>query len=169
MRIIRILLIAAVAATALPSPSVAGERDRFINLFGGFLFNSTLHGSVGYERELKYGNAYELSAELGDRWEVDPACGRVCSESFWNNYYWDGAAVYKKCLKRYKNSTLRGFAGVQAGAVTRSFFFGLTAGLEYNIVLPSGIQLSFQQKNQVNFRRGDDFRNGILVGVKFPI
>lgn len=159
----------ALAILALPLRAVAGENDQFIKVDGGFLFNSTLHASIGYEKELAYGNAYELLAEVGDRWEKDPVCGKVCRESFFNNYYWDGAAIYKKCIKRYKNSTLRLFGGSQFGAFRRSFFFGITAGLEYNYVLPNGIHLSIQQKNQVNFRRGDDFRNGILVGIKIPI
>lgn len=163
------IAIIAIAILSLPMRAVAGENDQFIKVDGGFLFNSTLHASLGYEKELAYGNAFELLAELGDRWERDPACGKVCRESFFNNYYWDGAAVYKKCVKRYKNATLRLFGGSQFGAFRRSFFFGITAGFEYNYVLPCGIHLSVQQKNQVNFRRGDDFRNGILVGIKFPI
>lgn len=163
------IIIALAVLSLLPAKSVAGEKDQFINLQGGFLFNSTLHASIGYERELKYANAFELMAEVGDRWEVDPVCGKVCSESFFNNYYWNGAAAYKKCIKRFKNSTLRAVVGTHVGAFRRSVFFGLSAGLEYNIVLPSGIQVSLQQKNCVNFRRGDDFRNGLLIGIKIPI
>ena len=61
----------------------AGEGDQHVTVNAGFLFNSTLNASVGYEKELKYGDAIELFAEAGDRWHKDPVCGKVCNESFW--------------------------------------------------------------------------------------
>ena len=153
----------------LSIPAVAGENDSYFNTFAGFLFPSTIHATLGYEKELRYGNAYQLSADMGNRWEVDPVCGKVCRESFWANYYWHGTADYKKCISRYKNSTLRMFGGVQAGAVNRSFFFGMNGGFEYNYAMPCGVMLSVVQLNQINFRRGDSFRNGLLVGIKLPL
>ena len=149
--------------------AMAGENDSFFNTFAGFLFPSTIHASLGYEKELRYGNAYQLSADIGNRWEVDPVCGKVCKDSFWSNYYWHGSFDYKKCIRRYKNANLRLFGGVQAGAVNRSFFFGINGGFEYNYALECGVMLSIQQLNQINFRRGDSFRNGLLVGFKIPL
>ncbi len=78
----------------------AGQGDEYFSLNGGFLFNSTLNATLGYERELSYSDALEFYGEVGDRWEKDPVCGKVCRESFFNNYYWDGGIAYKKCLKR---------------------------------------------------------------------
>ena len=39
------------------SLAFAGEGDQFVNVNAGFLFNSTLNASIGYEQELPYGNA----------------------------------------------------------------------------------------------------------------
>ena len=103
-----------------------------------------------------------------DRWEEDPVCGKVCRESFFKNYYWDGGVAYKKCLKRMKNSTFRLRLGPQMGAVRGSFFMAVECGLEYNLVFPNRVQLSITQKNQVSFLHGDSFRNGLLVGLKIP-
>ena len=146
----------------------AGQGDEFFTLNGGYLYNNTLNATLVYERELAYTDALELYAEVGDRWEEDPVCGKVCRESFFNNYYWDGGIAYKKCIKRMKNSTFRFRFGPQMGAVRGNFFMALECGFEYNVVLPNRVQLSITQKNQVSFLHGDSFRNGLLVGLKIP-
>ena len=46
------------------SLAFAGEGDQFVNVNAGFLFNSTLNASIGYEQELPYGNAVELYGEI---------------------------------------------------------------------------------------------------------
>ena len=130
----------------------AGQGDGYLSLNGGFLFNSTLNATLGYERELSYTDALEFFGEVGDRWEVDPVCG----------------VAYKKCLKRMKNSTFRLRLGPQMGAVKGRFFMALECGFEYNVILPNRVQLSVTQKNQVGFLHGDSFRNGLLVGLKIP-
>ena len=146
----------------------AGNGDEYLTLNGGFLFNSTLNASLGYERELSYTDALELFGEAGNRWEKDPVCGKVCRESFFKNYCWDGGIAYKKCLKRMKNSTFRLRIGPQMGAVKGQFFMAVECGFEYNVVFPNRVQLSVTQKNQIGFLHGDSFRNGLLVGLKFP-
>ena len=97
---IAICLIAVITARA-------GDGDEFFTLNGGFLFNSTVNATFGYERELDYGNAVELFGEVGNRWHEDPTCGKICNKIFWKDYYWGGGILYKKSLKRFKNSTLR--------------------------------------------------------------
>ena len=146
----------------------AGEGDQHVTVNAGFLFNSTLNASVGYEKELKYGDAIELFSEAGDRWHKDPVCGKVCNESFWKAYYWDGGIVYKKSMKKYKNSLLRFRFGPVFGAHTGDYFFGLDAGFEYSYIFPNEIRFTVTQKNNVNFLHGDSFRNGLLVGVSIP-
>ena len=146
----------------------AGDGDGYLTLNGGFLFNSTLNASLGYERELNYRDALEFYGEVGNRWEKDPVCGKVCRESFFNNYYWDGGIAYKKCLKRMKNSTFRLRIGPQMGAVKGLLFMAVECGFEYNVVFPNRVQLFVTQKNQIGFLHGDSFRNGLLVGLKIP-
>ncbi len=147
---------------------MAGEKDEYFTLNAGFLFSNTLNATFGYERELTYGNAIELTGEVGNRWQRDPVCGKVCNEVFWKDYYWDGGLLYKHCIKKYKNSNLRLRIGPQFGAHTGDYFFAVEGGLEYNYVFPSGIQFTLIQKNQVSFLHGDPFRNGVLIGLKIP-
>lgn len=87
--------------------AIAGEKDEYFTFNAGFLFNSTLNATFGYERELTYGSAIELTGEVGNKWQRDPVCGKVCSDVFWKGYYWDGGLLYKHCLRKYKNSNLR--------------------------------------------------------------
>ena len=35
----------------------AGDGDQYFNISGGFLFNSTVNATLGYEHELSYSNA----------------------------------------------------------------------------------------------------------------
>ena len=147
----------------------AGNGDGFFNLNAGFLFNSTLNATFGYERELSYSDAVELFGEMGNRWRKDPVCGHVCDESFWKDYYWGGGVLYKKQLRRFKNSTLRFRIGPECGAHTGDYFFAVEGSLEFNYVFPNRMQFSVIQKNQVGFFHGDTFRNGIILGLKCPI
>jgi len=123
---------------------------------------------VGFEHELRYGNAWELSFEAGDRYSKDPVCGKYCSDVFWKGYYWAAGAAYKKVLAKGKNSSFRIKGGPQFGAYKGDFTYGGEISFEYNIQLENGVQVSLIQKNQVNFNHGDDFRNGILVAFKIP-
>ena len=146
----------------------AGDGDRFFNVSGGFLFNSTLNATLGYERELSYTNAVEVFGEVGNRWRRDPLCGSTCQYMHEEYYYWGGGILYKKDLKRFKNSTLRFRFGPECGAYTGDYFFAVEGGFELNYVFPNRVQLSVIQKNQVGFFHGDTFRNGLLVCVKIP-
>ena len=142
----------------------AGNGDQFFTVNGGFLFNSTLNGTLGYERELSYSDALELLGEIGGRWH-DADGGTT----FKTDYYWGGGILYKKSLKRYKNASLRLRFGPECGAHTGDWFFAVEGGLEFNLVFPNRVQLSVVQKNQVGFIHGDTFRNGLLIGIRVPI
>ena len=142
----------------------AGDGDEFLNVGGGFLFNSTLNATFGYERELRYSDALELFGEIGDRWHESGG-----ETTFKTDYYWGGGVLYKKNLKRYKNASLKLRFGPECGAHTGDWFFALEGGLELNLSFPNRVQLSLVQKNQVGFINGDTFLNGLLVCVKCPL
>lgn len=160
--------ILAIIALTMSLMARAGEGDSFLTTGAGFLFNSTLDATLGMERELAYDDAVELFGEAGNHWQRDGACGRICKESFWRGYYWDGGILYKKSLKRLKNSRLKLRIGPVAGAVKGRFFMGVEGGIEYNYIFQSGLQLSLIQKNNVCFLHGDTFRNGLLLSLKIP-
>jgi hypothetical protein len=147
----------------------AGDGDKFINANVGFLMPKTLNASIGWERELANGHAFELFAEAGNHWQRNPETGRVDNENFWKGYYWDGGLLYKHRLAKYKNSALRFRLGPVFGAVQTEYFFGAEAGFEYDIFFRSGVQLSLIQKNNVGFMHGDTFRNGIMIGLRVPL
>ena len=159
----------ALAIVMTSSLSWAGDGDNRIAVQAGLLFQNTLNAQIGFEHELKYGNAYELFFEVGDRYRRDPVCGKFCSDVFWKGYYWSGGAAYKKVLAKGKNTIFRIKGGPQFGAYKGDFTYGGEISFEYNIQLEIGVQITITQKNQVNFKHGDDFRNGLLVGFKLPL
>jgi hypothetical protein len=164
----KIFLSLLVGFTFFPQ-AFAGNGDQFFTVNAGFLFQNTLNASFGYERELNYDNAFEIFGEAGDRWERDPECGKVCSKSFWKNYYWNGGVVYKKSIVRWRNSTLRLDVGPVAGAYRGDYFFGAEGSFEYNYTFRGGGKFTLKQKNNVCFMHGDTFRNGLTIGVKIPL
>lgn len=155
------ILIALVAVLGIFTQATAGERDR-ISVNAGFLFPKTLNATVGYEMEMRNGNAIEVFGELGNQWQ-SPTC-----HMFWKGYFWDGGAQYKYQLKKFKNGNFRIFGGGQIGAVEKKIFIGLRAGFEYNYVFANNWEISVQELNTVNFLHGRTFRNGFMVGVKIP-
>lgn len=147
----------------------AGVGDDFITFNAGYLYNNTLNASIGYEKELDYDNAIEVFGEAGDRWEKDDVCGKVCTKSFWRRYYWDGGVLYKKNVTRWRNSSLRVDVGPVFGAYRGNFFYGIEGSFEWSYVFRSGWKFVVKQKNNVGFRKGDTFRNGVTIGVKIPL
>lgn len=147
----------------------AGDGDKFFTANAGFLFNSMLNASLGWECELANGHAVELFGEVGNHWQKDPEVGHANSQSFWKGYYWDGGLLYKHRLSKYKNSALRFRVGPVFGAAQGEFFYGAEAGFEYNVFFRSGVQVSFIQKNNVGFMHGDSFRNGLEIGLRIPL
>lgn len=139
----------------------AGESER-VAVNAGYMLPNTIYATVGYEKDMRNGNAFEIFGELGDQWQ-HPTCHR-----FWKGYYWDGGANYKYALRRFKNGNFRIFGGCQLGSVQTKFFLGVRAGFEYNYVFANNWVLSVQQLNTVNFIHGRTFRNGISIGVKIP-
>lgn len=162
-RLYCVLVVMVAMFVAIPLKGFAGDGEGRVGVNAGFLFPSTLNASLVYEKDLSYGNAFDLMAEIGNHWQT-PVCHR-----FWKGYYWDAGFGYKIRLKRYKNSMLRFRLGGHLGASQRDFFMGCNLSLEYDYVLPSGVRLCISQKNDFNFFAGDHFRNGLMLGIKFPL
>lgn len=123
----------------------------------------TLDATVAYEMPTGWGHSVSLFAEAGNHWQT-PVC-----HMFWKKYFWDGGIEYKHRLVRYKNGSLRLFAGAYCGAFVRNFYFGCDLGLEYNYTFANNWQFTVSQKNNINFLHGDTFRNGVMIGVKIPL
>lgn len=141
----------------------ASDNQGRILVNAGFLFPETLNASLGYERDLGYDNTVALLAEIGNHWQ-HPTC-----HMFWKGYYWGGEALYKRPIKRFKNSMIRVYGGVAMGAYVKEYYLGAEAGFEYDYVFKNGWHFTITQKNSVNFFHGDTFKNGLLLGIKIPL
>ncbi len=163
----RILLILSLSLAVLPS--VAGNGDKFFNLSAGWQWKNTVNAIIGFEAETKYHNAWEMYVDLSTAYEKCPQHGTVDSKSFWAYKTFGIGGAYKPLIYRGKNSTLRWRLGADLGTNRRGFQASLDLGFEYAYSLRSGIQLFVMQKNDFVFWTRDHFRNGVLIGVKFPL
>lgn len=143
----------------------ADSGDQHINVNVGVAAPYTLEATAGYEYEFKNGHAAEVYAEFGNHW--DTAHSMDCVD-FWKGYFWDGGAVYKYRIAKFKNGNFKIRGGVQFGSYVRKFFVGAELSFEYNYVFANNWELAVIQKNNFNFIHGDTFRNGLMVGVKIP-
>lgn len=139
---------------------MAGNGDSYFSIKAGFLFPKTFNGEISYQHALDYDTSIELFGELGKK---------IVDSHQAEDYYWAGGLAYHKGMKRYKNAELKLLGECHAGAHIRRIFFGFGIGLEYAYTCSNGLQIVLQQKNQVNFLRNDTFKNGIMVGVRYPI
>lgn len=135
------------------------SNEDFFSLKGGFLFPETYNLQLSYEHSMDYDTSFELFGEIGSKFR----------ESHRQDYYWSGGIGYAYPIKRYKNAELKLVPEIHSGAFTKSFFFGAGVSFEYNYVFRNGVRFVIQQKNQVNFRRNDTFKNGLLIGFKIPL
>ena len=122
--------------------SMAGDGDKFFNISGGWQWKNTVNAVVG---------------------------NKVCSDSFWSYKTFGIGAAYKPTISRGKNSNLRWRFGADLGANRKGFQASIDIGLEYSYSFRNGMQVFVMQKNDFVFWTRDHFRNGLLVGVKFPI
>ncbi len=143
--------------------------DKFFNISGGWQWKNTVNAVVGLEFEGKYHNAYELYIDLATAYDKCPVCNKVCSDSFWSYKTFGIGAAYKPTISRGKNSNLRWRFGADLGANRKGFQASIDIGLEYSYSFRNGMQVFVMQKNDFVFWTRDHFRNGLLVGVKFPI
>ncbi|KAB4177745.1 hypothetical protein GAQ04_24305, partial [Bacteroides uniformis] len=107
--------------------------------------------------------------DLATAYDKCPVCNKVCSDSFWSYKTFGIGAAYKPTISRGKNSNLRWRFGADLGANRKGFQASIDIGLEYSYSFRNGMQVFVMQKNDFVFWTRDHFRNGLLVGVKFPI
>lgn len=157
------------------SSSYAGDGDTFLNVSGGWQANTQrfkspiVNALVGMEFEGKYHNAWEVYVDLSTAYEKCPIHGKVDSKSFWSYKTFGIGGAYKPAFIRRKNSVVRWRFGTDLGANKSGFQASVDLGLEYSYSFRNGMQFFVLQKNDFVFWSRDHFRNGILIGVKFPL
>lgn len=170
----KILTLCAVLMLAV-SNSYAGDGDTFLNVSGGWQLNSQrlksniVNAVIGMEFEGKYHNAWEVYVDLSTAYEKCPVHGKVDSKSFWSYKTFGIGGAYKPAFIRGKNSNVRWRFGTDIGANENSFQASVDIGIEYSYTFKNGMQILVMQKNDFVFWSRDHFRNGVLVGVKFPL
>lgn len=158
-----------ISAALFSLKSFAGDGDKFLNLSGGYQWKNTVNLLVGFEAETKYHNAWELYFDLSTAYTTCPTCYKVCSKSFWDYKTFGLGIAYKPSLYRGKNSVVRWRIGADIGANRKGFQASIDLGIEYSYSFRNGMQVFVLQKNDFVFWTRDHFRNGLLVGVKFPL
>jgi hypothetical protein len=162
-------LLIAIAAIALSfNATAAGDGSWNINVQGGVMYRSATNALVSLEWERRYQHIWEAFVDMQAR--VETSNGRIHSDTFFDRSTILVGAAYKPAFLRWKNSVLRARVGAGVGIESDyTFTTGLSVGLEFSLTFRNRMQLVASQKNDFHFWARDNFRNGILVGVKFPI
>lgn len=147
----------------------AGDGDKFFNISGGWQWKNTVNAIIGLEKETKYHNAYELYVDLATAYETCPEHGVVDTKSFWAYKTFGIGGAYKPTFRRGKNSIVRWRFGADLGANRKGFQASVDVGLEYSYSFKNGMQFFIMQKNDFVFWTKNHFRNGLLIGLKFPL
>jgi hypothetical protein len=138
---------------------------KFINFSGGLLYPGAYNLSVNYEFVGKYHNTWELGGEYYVKKET------LSSEHpFRSPYNWMIGPVFKPVLSRSKNVTFRFPMGFRAGSNRIGFIAAPQMGFELSRTFSSEVEILITQKNQyVFFESQNNWRIGILVGLKIPL
>lgn len=166
----RILLIC-FTLFSLTFNSFAGDGDKFFNLSGGLMYRSTVDALVSMEFEGKYHNAWEMYLDLSTAYkkcEIDNTI--FCNKTFWDYKTVSIGGAYKPAFYRYKNANLRARFGADIGIDEGySFCASVDVGIEFSYSFKNRMQLVITQKNDFAFWTRDNFKNGLLIGLKIPI
>lgn len=148
----------------------AGEGDGHFGIQTGIMYPRIFNATLSYDLETNYHNAYEVYVDYFTQWDKCGTCDKVCMDSFWKRRYGLGiGAAYKPAIHRGHNQFGRLRLGADVGTNTRGFALGIEVGYEYVFSFQSGVQLVIQQKNEVTFWSKPTFKNGLLLGVRFPM
>jgi len=161
----------------LPLRSFAGDGDNYLNIGGGWQTNifdwetapHIANVTLGLELEGKYHNAWELNLDLATAYVVCPTDHVVDSKSFFDYKSFGIGVAYKPVLSRAKNSLVRWRIGANIGANDNGFQTAITGGIEYSYSFKNRMQLFILQKNDIVFWSRDNFRNGVIIGLKLPL
>lgn len=150
--------------------ALAQNRTDYINTGLGYLLENNVEGTVSFEHETKYHNAWEYFVSASLKYEECKDCGHICDESFWNNYNTVAFGVaYKPCVIRGRNHHGNLRFGASVGCATgNDIVTGLHAGYEHSYTLHSGWQLYWQVKCDGMINGKDAIRGGIAAGIKIP-
>lgn len=137
----------------------AGNNETFLNMSVGYMLPRSCTATLALERELLYQHGVEVFAEY---------CNGYTSNAFFAIQQVTGGIAYKLPMIRSKNTMLRLRVGIECGSDMDKFVYGPELGFEYAFCLGSKVQMTLQQKNELNIGATRKFRSGFTVGLRIP-
>lgn len=137
----------------------AGNNETFLNMSLGYMFPRSCTATLALEHELLYQHGVEVFAEYSNGYTPN---------TFFAIQQVTGGIAYKLPLIRSKNTMLRLRAGIECGSDMDKFVYGPELGFEYAFCLGSKVQMTLQQKNELNIGATRKFRSGFTVGLRIP-
>lgn len=135
----------------------------------GASYPNGLEANVGYEHETEYHNAWEFFGSYYIKYDKDPEVGHITSQSFWHNYNtWLLGVAYKPCVARGRNHHGNMRIGASGGSDLDRWLGAVNVGYEHTYNLYNGWSVYFQVKEDIVFRARDNFRTGVVLGLKVP-
>lgn len=136
----------------------------------GASYPKGFEGTIGYEVQTQYHNAWEFYGNYYLKYKTDPEAGHVTKDSFWHNYnIWSLGIAYKPCVSRGRNNhgnvRIAGFAGSDKS----NFLGGGSLGYEHTFTLYNGWGVYLLVKEDFTAHSDDVFRTGGVIGVKIPL
>lgn len=100
--LIEIIILAIFICCCLP---IKAQRHGGSIMVGvGASYPSGVEGTIAFEKEISYHNAWEFSLNYYLKYAKDETAGYITRESFWHNYnIWTIGTVYKPCVSRGRN------------------------------------------------------------------
>jgi hypothetical protein len=159
----RLILIIPLMLIGLSVSAQSGYK--FINFSAGISYPNAYNLSINYEFVTKYHNTWELGGEYYTKKETFKPDNPLKSP-----YNWMIGPVFKPILIRSKNVSLRFPMGFRGGSNKIGFIAAPQVGFELGNTFGSGVEIIVTQKNQyVFFESQNNWRIGILVGLKIPL
>ena len=153
------MLLTLVCICGLSTTLSAGNGEKYLGLAGGYSLANALDFMLTFEKESQYYISHELFAEFYDS-------RRYGSWKYLQEYRGGYAAKFP--LARGKNTMLRLRTGLAIGADQDGFTGGVQVGFELTRTLYSGSAIFLSQKNEYCLWTPRPWRNGLMVGFRFP-
>lgn len=155
-------------------PFVKAQRGyTYIDIAAGAMYKEHFVAELSYEWAGRYYNGNEVFLEYARQptssiVNLGPDGSLVTFDRPRSENYLVGYA-FKPLITRNKNVALNLRLAGSIGTDTDLFLGSLSAGLELNFFTRSGLVVMLREKNQLVFFAGNQWRIGLLAGIKIPL
>lgn len=166
------LLITAIISLSLlyPVNVSAQTHGEFIMADIGTSYPDGFEGTLAYEHETDYHNAWEFFGTYYLMYAKDQKAGHITNQSFWHNYNtWAIGVAYKPCITHSRNSHGSLRLGVSCGSDKKTTVGYAHIGYESTFNLYKSWNIFFQIKEDIGLKTKETFHTGITTGLKFSL